>query len=186
MTYDFSGLNFDFPSQANSQASAFTPSTTLNRESPALPVIRSSSHVPHRHAMFNQWTNQPIPNDRQPINAVDATASINPGANVTFETTTYLIPRFGIGLQTFGGVGPSAIVFVDLNASADFTIATPTVNDARACANASTTLDFGVGAQVSPSFFNLFDASTSESLFNKDFPLVQVRITNPCSPFALK
>jgi len=113
------------------------------------------------------------------------TASINPGVGVTFETTAYLIPRFDIELQTiFGTSGPSAGIFVDLNASANFAIATPAVNDATACANASTTLDFVVGAQASSgSFFNIFNASTRQSLFNKNFPLLQVRITTSISSF---
>jgi len=63
MKYDLSGLSFDFPPQANSQAGSFTPGTTQNRESSALPVLRSSSNVPHRHRNV-QSMNQPTNTER--------------------------------------------------------------------------------------------------------------------------
>lgn len=62
--------------------------------------------------------------DNRVINIVEVTASTNPGVGITFETTAYLIPRFDTGLQAFAGFGPSASIFVDLNASAYFTIST--------------------------------------------------------------
>lgn len=98
------------------------------------------------------------------------TASTNPDVGLTFKATGHLIPEFDIGLSAFGGVA-SSTVFVKLDASTAFTIATSTADITQACASASTTLDVGVGAQAS--FFNLFDASVVETLFNQNFPLLQ-------------
>lgn len=45
--------------------------------------------------------------------------------------------------------------------------------DAQACADASTELAVNISAQASS--FDFFDASTSETFFEKNFPLLQVR-----------
>jgi hypothetical protein len=94
------------------------------------------------------------------------TFSGNPDVGATFTATGHLIPQLEVGLSALGGVA-STSVFVNLDASADFSVATST-------ASANTTLDVGVGAQGS--FFNVFDASVRKSLFKESFPLLQVRI----------
>jgi len=101
------------------------------------------------------------------------TFSGNPDVGATFTATGHLIPQLEVGLSALGGVA-STSVFVNLDASADFSVATSTASDAQACANANTTLDVGVGAQGS--FFNVFDASVRKSLFKANFPLLQVRM----------
>lgn len=110
------------------------------------------------------------------------TASTNPDVGLTFEATGHLIPQFDIGLTAFSGIASSTI-FVNLDASTDFTISTSTEDITQACANASTTLNVGVGAQAS--FFSLFDASVGKTLFNRNFPLLQVGMTTSVPLFAL-
>ena len=109
------------------------------------------------------------------------TASTNPGVGVTFEATGHLIPQIDIGLMAFDLVQSS--VFVNLDASVDFTIATSTANDSKACMSANTTLDVGVGAKGS--LFDILDGLVRKSLFNESFPLLQVCITTSFSSFAL-
>jgi hypothetical protein len=99
--------------------------------------------------------------------------STNPDIGVTLEATGHLIPQVDVGLSALGGAA-STTVFLNLDASVDFTIGTTTTSGAQACANADTALNVGVGAQAS--FFNLFDASVTDSLFKTTFPLLQVRI----------
>ena len=77
----------------------------------------------------------------------------------------------------------SSSIFVDLDASTDVLITTSTAHDAQACLSANTMLDVGVGALAS--FFDIFDASVRDSLFQETFPLVQVRITTSLSSFAV-
>jgi hypothetical protein len=102
---------------------------------------------------------------------LEVTASTNPDVGFTFKATGHLIPQFDIGLSAFGGI-VSSTVFVNLDASADFTIATSTADITQACARAGTNLNVGVGAEAS--FFNLFDASVRDTLFNESFPLLEV------------
>jgi hypothetical protein len=101
------------------------------------------------------------------------TFSGNPDVGATFTVTGHLIPQLEVGLSALGGAA-STSVFVNLDASADFGVATSTASDAQACASANTTLDVGIGAQGS--FFNVFDASVRKSLFKANFPLLQVRM----------
>jgi len=54
----------------------------------------------------------------------------------------YLIPQFDIGLMAFSGI-VSLTIFVKLNASTNFTIATSTADITQACASASMTLRKG-------------------------------------------
>jgi len=109
------------------------------------------------------------------------TASTNPDVGLTFEVTGHLIPQVDVGLTAFGIITSS--VFVNLDASADVTIATSTADNSQACVSANTTLDVGVGAQAS--FFDIFGASVRDSLFKETFPLLQVRITSTFSSLAL-
>ena len=67
----------------------------------------------------------------------------------------------------------SASVFLNLDASADFTASITSVTNPKPCVTASADINVGVGAQGS--FFSLFDESERKSLFDKKFPLFQVR-----------
>ena len=166
LNYDLSGVTFAFPPQDNSQTGSFKPGTS--RESPACLLFG-----PHFMSVAAPRSVNVQPNNPQPIDydIVEVTASTNPDVGLTFEATGHLIPQFDIGLTAFSGVASSTI-FVNLDASTDFTISTSTEDITEACANASTTLNVGVGAQAS--FFSLFDASVGKTLFNRNFPLLQV------------
>jgi len=170
LNYDLCGVTFAFPPQDNSQAGSFTPG--MSRESPAC-----LSFGPHLMSLVAapRSVNAPSTN-RQLIDrdTVEVTASTNPDVGLTFEATGHLIPQFDIGLSAFGGT-VSSTVFVNLDASADFTIATSTADITQACASASTILNVGVGAEAA--FFSLFDASVGETLFNETFPLLEVGMT---------
>jgi hypothetical protein len=88
----------------------------------------------------------------------------------TFEATAHLIPQIDVGLSALHGIA-STSVFLKLNASANFTASTTSL--ANPCVTASTDINVSVGAQNS--FFSLFDKSVGKSLFDKRFPLFQVR-----------
>jgi hypothetical protein len=100
------------------------------------------------------------------------TISTSPDVGATFEATGHLIPQVDIGLDALGGIA-STSVFLNLDASTDFTVSTTSIASAQPCVSASTDLNVGVGAQGS--FFDLFNASVGTSLLNKKFPLFQVR-----------
>ena len=97
--------------------------------------------------------------------------SANPDTCATFDATGHLIPQVDVGLSALGGI-VSTSVFLNLDASADFSLYNSTTSTQQ-CVSASTNLDASVGAKGS--FFNIFDASVGTSLFDKDFPLFQVR-----------
>lgn len=90
----------------------------------------------------------------------------------TFEATAHLIPQIDVGISVLGDIA-SASVFMDLDASADFTASTTSTASPQPCVTASADINVGVGAQ--DSFFGLFNASVVKSLFDKRFPLFQVR-----------
>jgi hypothetical protein len=94
----------------------------------------------------------------------------------TFEATAHLIPQIDVGLSALGGVA-STTVFMNVDASADFTASTTSVVNPQPCVTASADINVGVGAQAS--FFSLFDESAGKSLFDKTFPLFQVRSQSP-------
>jgi hypothetical protein len=103
-----------------------------------------------------------------------ATISASPSIDAaTFEATGHLIPQVEIALKALSTVSSS--VFLNLDASADVTVSAGA--SAQPCVTASTGLNVGVGAQAS--FLGIFDASTTESIFNQTFPLLQVRATPP-------
>lgn len=103
------------------------------------------------------------------------TVSASPDIGATFDVAGHLIPQVDIGLSALGLVSTS--VFLKLDASADFTVSTNAGASAGAnpqsCVSASTDINVGVGAEGS--FFGLFHASESKSLFDKEFPIIQVR-----------
>jgi hypothetical protein len=109
------------------------------------------------------------------VQSGQVTFSGNPDIGATFTATGHLIPQLEVGLSALSGA-VSTGVFVNLDASTDFSVATSTANLEQACANANTTFDVGIGAQGS--FFNVFDASVRKSLFKANFPLLQVRINH--------
>ena len=116
------------------------------------------------------------------LNAAEVSVSADP--NITdvgafLNVTGHLIPQIDIGLSALGGL-VSTTVFLNLDASANLNLSSNadayggnTQGDLQACVDASTGLAVNVGAQAS--FFDLFDAFTGANLFNKNFPLLQVR-----------
>jgi hypothetical protein len=104
----------------------------------------------------------------------EVTITTDPLADIgsTFEATAHLIPQIDVGINALHGIA-SASVFLNLDASADFTASTTSVANPQPCVTASTDINVGVGAQGS--FFSLFDESVGKSLFDKRFPLFQVR-----------
>ena len=109
------------------------------------------------------------------LNATEVTVSASPDvtdAGASVSVTGHLIPQIDIGLSAFGGIVSSS-VFLNLDASLDLSVAADNNDDAQACVDASTELAVNIGAQAA--FFDLFKASTSDTLFDKNFPLLQVR-----------
>ena len=113
-----------------------------------------------------------------PLNQYDliteVTITTNPLADIgaTFDATAHLIPEITVGLSALHGI-VSTGVFLNLDASADFTASITSVTNPQPCVTASADINVGVGAQGS--FFGLFDESVGKSLFDKKFPLFQVR-----------
>ncbi|KAF8472221.1 hypothetical protein DFH94DRAFT_192159 [Russula ochroleuca] len=101
------------------------------------------------------------------------TVSASPDIGATFEVSGHVIPQVDIGLSALSVVSTS--VFLKLDASADFIVSTDAGASAgtspQSCVSVSTDINVGVGAQGS--FFGLFHASESKSLFDKEFPLFQ-------------
>ncbi|KAJ7438099.1 hypothetical protein B0H11DRAFT_2105656 [Mycena galericulata] len=108
--------------------------------------------------------------------------SVTPSVASKGVVTAHVIPRLDLGVSGLGGLA-SSTVFLQLDASATMTLSL----DANATADASTTgssasasvngcVDVGAGLDVSAGasadFFGLFDPSTSVSLFNKQFTLL--------------
>jgi hypothetical protein len=101
------------------------------------------------------------------------------------SVTGHLIPQVDIGLSAFGGIA-SSTVFLNLDASIGLNVSanedssggsndtTANAGGVQACVNADTELAVNIGAQAA--FFDLFSASTGKTLFDKSFPLLQVRI----------
>ncbi|KAF8266395.1 hypothetical protein EI94DRAFT_1803173 [Lactarius quietus] len=114
-----------------------------------------------------------------------SSVSVSAGPNITdagasVGVTGHLIPQIDIGLSAFGGIA-SSTVFLNLDASMGLNVsasadecdgnnaATPA--GPQACVDANTELAVNIGAQAS--FFDLFDASTGTTIFDKSFPLLQ-------------
>ncbi|KAH9167921.1 hypothetical protein EDB89DRAFT_1994780 [Lactarius sanguifluus] len=101
------------------------------------------------------------------------------GASAT--VTGHLIPQIDIGLSALGGIA-SATVFLNLDASTSLKVSASVdgshgnktaapARAAQACVDANADLAVNLGARAS--FFDLFDASTGKTLFDKSFPLLQ-------------
>ena len=93
-------------------------------------------------------------------------------ASATLGATAHLTPQVSIGLNAFGSKKVSASVFLNFDASLGLQGNVSTANP-QPCLAGNAEINIGVGAEGS--FFGLFDASTGKSLFDKNFPLFQVR-----------
>jgi hypothetical protein len=111
-------------------------------------------------------------NQNNLITEVTVTTSPLSDIGSTFEATAHLIPQIDVGISALHGIA-STTVFLNLDASADFTATTTSVTNPQPCVTASSDINVGVGAQAS--FFSLFDKSARKPLFDKKFPLFQVR-----------
>jgi hypothetical protein len=104
----------------------------------------------------------------------EVTFSANPDVGATLSATAHLIPQVSLGVNALGGAA-SATVFLNLDASLGLQ-GSVSVSNPQPCLSGNADINVGVGAQGS--FFGLFDASTGNSLFDKNFPLFQVRAHN--------
>ena len=111
------------------------------------------------------------------------TISTSPDVSATFKASGHLVPEVDIGLSALGGAA-SVNLFLNLDAQADFVVTTGSTASPQPCVNASTNLNVGVGADGQ--FFDLFNSSVGTSLFNKDFPLFQVRAMSSCFVFSFR
>ena len=111
--------------------------------------------------------------------------SVSAGPNITdagasVSVTGHLIPQVDIGLSAFGGIA-SSTVFLNLDASIGLNVSANedswdgnNTGGVQACVDADTELAVNIGAQAG--FFDLFSASTGKTIFDKTFPILQVRI----------
>ena len=98
------------------------------------------------------------------------TFSANSDVGATLGASAHLIPQVSLGLKALGA---SASVSLDLDASLGLQGSIASVANPQPCLTGNADINVGVGAEGS--FFGLFDASTGKSLFEKNFPLFQVR-----------
>ena len=100
----------------------------------------------------------------------EVTFSADPNVGATLGASAHLIPTVSLGIKALGS---GVSVFVDLDASLGLQGNISNVANPQPCLSGDAEINVGVGAQGS--FFGLFDASTGKSLFDKKFPLFQVR-----------
>src|SRR6266699_776085 len=105
------------------------------------------------------------------LSITEVTFSADPDAGATLSATALLSPQVSIGIKALGGAA-SADVFLNVDGSVglqgNITAANP-----QPCLSGNANVNVEIGA--SGSFFGLFSASTGTPLFEKDFPLFQVR-----------
>ena len=106
------------------------------------------------------------------LSTEEVTFSANQDVGATLGASAHLIPQVSLGISALGGVA-SASVFLDLDASLGLQGNISSVANPQPCLAGNADINVGVGVQGS--FFGLFDASTGKSLFEKNFPLFQVR-----------
>jgi hypothetical protein len=106
----------------------------------------------------------------------EVTFSANPDVGATLGASAHLIPQVSLELNALDGAA-STSVFLDLDASLGLQGNVSSVTNPQPCLSGNAEINVGVGAQGS--FFGLFDASTGKSLFDKNFPLFQVRAHSP-------
>jgi hypothetical protein len=102
----------------------------------------------------------------------EVTFSANPDVGATLGASAHLIPQVSLELNALDGAA-GASVFLDLDASLGLQGNVSSAANPQPCLSGNADINVGVGAQGS--FFGLFDASTGKSLFEKNFPLFQVR-----------
>jgi hypothetical protein len=100
------------------------------------------------------------------------TFSANSDVGATLGASAHLIPQVSLGVNALDGKA-SASVFLDLDASLGLQGSISSVANPQPCLAGNADINVGVGAEGS--FFGLFGASTGASLFDKNFPLFQVR-----------
>jgi hypothetical protein len=108
------------------------------------------------------------------------TFSADPDVGATLGASAHLIPQVSLGVKALGGIASTSI-FVDLDASLGLQGTISSAANPQPCLAGNADINVGVGAQGS--FFGLFDASTGKSLFEKNFPLFQVRAHRLQFPF---
>ena len=106
----------------------------------------------------------------------EVTFSANPDVGATLGATAHLIPQVSLGINALDNAA-SASVFLDFDASLGLQGNVSSVANPQPCLSGNAEINVGVGAEGS--FFGLFDASTGGSLFDKNFPLFQVRARSP-------
>jgi hypothetical protein len=100
------------------------------------------------------------------------TFSANPDVGATLGASAHLIPQVSLELNALDGAA-STSVFLNLDASLGLQGNVSSAANPQPCLSGNAEINVAVGAQGS--FFGLFDASTGKSLFDKNFPLFQVR-----------
>jgi hypothetical protein len=100
------------------------------------------------------------------------TFSANPDVGATLGASAHLIPQVSLGINALDNLA-SASVFLDFDASLGLQGSIASAANPQPCLAGNADINVGVGSQGS--FFGLFSASTGESLFEKNFPLFQVR-----------
>jgi hypothetical protein len=104
------------------------------------------------------------------------TFSANPDVGATLGASAHVIPQVSLELNALDGAA-STSVFLNLDASLGLQGNVSSAANPQPCLSGNAEINVGVGAQGS--FFGLFDASTGKSLFDKNFPLFQVRAHSP-------
>ena len=139
--------------------------------------IQKESHQAPNVSLVSTLYSSPLPSSI-PLNQyniiTEVTITTGPLADIgsTFEATAHLIPQIDVGISALNGIA-STDVFLNLDASADFTASTTSIANPQPCVTVSSNINVGVGAEGS--FFSLFNKTVSKSLFDKTFPLFQVR-----------
>jgi len=100
------------------------------------------------------------------------TFSANPNAGASLSASAHIIPQISLGVNALDNAA-SASVFLDLDASLGLNGSISNVANPQPCLAGNADISVGVGAQGS--FFGLFDQSVGKTIFDKNFPLFQVR-----------
>lgn len=90
----------------------------------------------------------------------------------TFDLTVGIVPQVSVGLSALSGL-VSASVFLNFEASLDLDGSISSTTNPEPCLSGGADINVEVGAKGT--FFGLFNPSAGISLYNKNFPLFQVR-----------
>ncbi|KAJ6480354.1 hypothetical protein C8R45DRAFT_351910 [Mycena sanguinolenta] len=110
--------------------------------------------------------------------------SVAPGVSSKAVITGHVIPSIDLGVNALGGLGQATVSLtldaqasatLSLDASADAGVSTDSGSSASGTVNGCVDIGAGldVNAGASADFFGLFDSSTKETLFSKQFDLFQ-------------